>query len=384
MKNFMEMTVASHAEACSTGAQNIEASEKMTASSGMVTRADSSLLHEHRQELVLELRLQHGALREARAQLADVRLHRRPRVLGARAGSGPMVSSAPVHRLPRQAARPMRTRTAATLGRALRGLRKSRQIPKFAFIKAQSGQHGLHAATLPACRRSRSRLVLARPTSLLYHCLNGRQGSEAPMKILQTKTAPNPRRVRIFLAEKGHRGALEELDLMQGALKTPEFTKLNRFQRVPVLVLDDGTAIAETMAICRYFEETKPGAGPVRQGRQAARARRDVEPAHGAGAAVQRGPGVPTPASGRGAARGAAGGRLGRGQQAAGRRKSCSSWTRSWASGASSPAMTIRSPILRRWWPSISREPARIQRPRALKNLARWHEEVSARPSAKA
>ena len=78
------------------------------------------------------------------------------------------------------------------------------------------------------------------------------------MKILQTKTAPNPRRVRIFLAEKGIEVPFEELDLMQGALKTPEFTKLNRFQRVPVLILDDGTAIAETMAICRYFEETKP------------------------------------------------------------------------------------------------------------------------------
>jgi glutathione S-transferase len=78
------------------------------------------------------------------------------------------------------------------------------------------------------------------------------------MKILQTKTAPNPRRVRVFLAEKGIEVPYEELDLMQGALKTAEFTNLNRFQRVPVLVLDDGTAIAETMAICRYFEETKP------------------------------------------------------------------------------------------------------------------------------
>jgi glutathione S-transferase len=78
------------------------------------------------------------------------------------------------------------------------------------------------------------------------------------MKILQTKTAPNPRRVRVFLAEKGVEVPYEELDLMQGALKTPEFTRLNPFQRVPVLVLDDGTAISETMAICRYFEETKP------------------------------------------------------------------------------------------------------------------------------
>jgi glutathione S-transferase len=78
------------------------------------------------------------------------------------------------------------------------------------------------------------------------------------MKILQTQTAPNPRRVRIFLAEKGIAVPYEELDLMKGALKTPEFSKLNPLQRVPVLILDDGTAIAETMAICRYFEETQP------------------------------------------------------------------------------------------------------------------------------
>jgi glutathione S-transferase len=78
------------------------------------------------------------------------------------------------------------------------------------------------------------------------------------MKILQTRTAPNPRRVRIFLAEKGIEVPYEELDLMKGALKSPEFTQINWFQRVPVLVLDDGTAIAETMAICRYFEETQP------------------------------------------------------------------------------------------------------------------------------
>lgn len=77
-------------------------------------------------------------------------------------------------------------------------------------------------------------------------------------KILETKTAPNPRRVRIFLAEKGIEVPYENLDLMKGALKTPEFTKINPFQRVPVLILDDGTAIAETMAICRYAEEIKP------------------------------------------------------------------------------------------------------------------------------
>lgn len=78
------------------------------------------------------------------------------------------------------------------------------------------------------------------------------------MKIIETKQAPNPRRVRIFLAEKGITIPYEEVDLMKGALKTPDFTKLNPTQRVPVLVLDDGTAISETVAICRYFEELKP------------------------------------------------------------------------------------------------------------------------------
>src|SRR5262245_2104414 len=81
------------------------------------------------------------------------------------------------------------------------------------------------------------------------------------MKILQTRQAPNPRRVRIFLAEKGVAVPYEELDLMKGALKTPEITERNWFQRVPVLILDDGTAIAETIAICRYFEEVEPEPG---------------------------------------------------------------------------------------------------------------------------
>jgi glutathione S-transferase len=78
------------------------------------------------------------------------------------------------------------------------------------------------------------------------------------MKIYETRTAPNPRRVRMFLAEKGVSVAYEQVDLLKGELRTPEFTKINRFQKVPVLVLDDGTAISETMAICRYFEELNP------------------------------------------------------------------------------------------------------------------------------
>jgi glutathione S-transferase len=88
------------------------------------------------------------------------------------------------------------------------------------------------------------------------------------MKILETRLAPNPRRVRIFLAEKGIEVPFEQVDLMKGDLKTDAFTKLNRLQRVPVMVLDDGTSICESIAICRYFEELQPnpalfGTGPL-------------------------------------------------------------------------------------------------------------------------
>lgn len=87
------------------------------------------------------------------------------------------------------------------------------------------------------------------------------------MKIFETRSAPNPRRVRIFLAEKGLEVDFEEVDLMSGALRTAGFTAINPLQRVPVLMLDDGTAIAESVAICRYFEELQPepalfGRGP--------------------------------------------------------------------------------------------------------------------------
>jgi glutathione S-transferase len=78
------------------------------------------------------------------------------------------------------------------------------------------------------------------------------------MRIIETRGAPNPRRVRIFLAEKQISPPFEEVDLMAGALRTPEFSAINPMQRVPVLILDDGIAISETVAICRYFEELQP------------------------------------------------------------------------------------------------------------------------------
>jgi glutathione S-transferase len=78
------------------------------------------------------------------------------------------------------------------------------------------------------------------------------------MKLYDGGRAPNPRRVRVFLAEKGIEVPLEPVDL--GALqhKSASFARINPLQRVPVLLLDDGTTIAESVAICRYFEELCP------------------------------------------------------------------------------------------------------------------------------
>src|SRR3954465_14130416 len=78
------------------------------------------------------------------------------------------------------------------------------------------------------------------------------------MKLYNTRVAPNPRRVRIFLAEKGVSVPMVEVDLGKMEHKTPDYVAVNPLQRTPALVLDDGTVISESIAICRYFEELHP------------------------------------------------------------------------------------------------------------------------------
>ena len=70
--------------------------------------------------------------------------------------------------------------------------------------------------------------------------------------------APNPRRVRIFLAEKGLEVPEIRIGMMQGGHKSPEHLARNSLGQVPVLELDDGATISETIAICRYFEVLHP------------------------------------------------------------------------------------------------------------------------------
>jgi len=78
------------------------------------------------------------------------------------------------------------------------------------------------------------------------------------MKLYDGGRAPNPRRVRIFLAEKGIKISTEQIDLGALQQRSPAYTAINPMQRVPALVLDDGTVIAESIAICRYFEALQP------------------------------------------------------------------------------------------------------------------------------
>ena len=203
------------------------------------------------------------------------------------------------------------------------------------------------------------------------------------MKILETRTAPNPRRVRIFLAEKGIEVPREEMDLMKGALKTPEFTEKNWFQRVPVLLLDDGTAISETIAICRYFEETRPdpalfGTGALGRAKvemwnrrmelglffSVAQAFRHLHPAM---AHLE----VPQVSAWGEANKPRALDILGfMDRELAGRRH---------IAGDAFSIADITALVAVDFM-----KPARIQRPAELKNLERWYAEVSSRPSVKA
>lgn len=69
---------------------------------------------------------------------------------------------------------------------------------------------------------------------------------------------PNPRLVRLFMAEKGIEVESEQIDIMAGENRKSPYLDINPSGQMPCLVLDDGTALAETIAICEYLEETNP------------------------------------------------------------------------------------------------------------------------------
>lgn len=78
------------------------------------------------------------------------------------------------------------------------------------------------------------------------------------MKLYDTPLAPNPRRVRVFLAEKGIDIPKVAIDLGKMEQKSESYSAVNPRQRTPALELDDGTVITESVAICRYIEALHP------------------------------------------------------------------------------------------------------------------------------
>ena len=78
------------------------------------------------------------------------------------------------------------------------------------------------------------------------------------MKLYDFALAPNPRRVRMFLSEKGIEVPSVQINTRSQEQFSDEFQKINPRATVPALVLDDGTVLTESISICRYFEAMHP------------------------------------------------------------------------------------------------------------------------------
>src|SRR6201999_1419491 len=86
----------------------------------------------------------------------------------------------------------------------------------------------------------------------------GHPAEDAPMK-LYTSVGPNPRVVKMFLAEKGLDVERVEVDLRAGENRRPPYSaEINRAGQLPTLELDEGARLCEVTAICEYVEETHP------------------------------------------------------------------------------------------------------------------------------
>ena len=92
------------------------------------------------------------------------------------------------------------------------------------------------------------------------------------MKVYDFVGAPNPKKLRVYLAEKGISVPMQQVHIVVGENRTPEFLKKNPLGGLPVLELDDGSCLTESLAIIEYFEELHPkppmiGTNPLERGR---------------------------------------------------------------------------------------------------------------------
>jgi glutathione S-transferase len=78
------------------------------------------------------------------------------------------------------------------------------------------------------------------------------------MKIYDFAGAPNPKKLRAYLAEKGLAVPIEPVDVLGGQNRAPEFLAKNPLGGLPVLELDDGSHLTESLAIIEFFEEQHP------------------------------------------------------------------------------------------------------------------------------
>jgi glutathione S-transferase len=78
------------------------------------------------------------------------------------------------------------------------------------------------------------------------------------MKVYDFAGAPNPKKLRVYLAEKGLQVPMESIDILSGKNRSPEFLAKNPLGGLPVLELDDGSCLTESLAIMEYFEDLHP------------------------------------------------------------------------------------------------------------------------------
>ncbi len=211
------------------------------------------------------------------------------------------------------------------------------------------------------------------------------------MKLYDSEQAPNPRRVRIFMAEKGISCETEQLNIVLGENLSDDFLAVNPRGLLPTLVLDDGTVLDESVAICRYLEETHPepalmGADALSKAQIEARQRHmEFDGLFSAAEAFRN-------AYPRFAKRGL-GGNVGtveaipalveRGKASILRFYNRLNEDLGQSRYVADDAFTIAD-ITALCAVDFASMAARVPVPESCENLARWHAEVSARPSARA
>ena len=211
------------------------------------------------------------------------------------------------------------------------------------------------------------------------------------MKLYDSEQAPNPRRVRIFMAEKGISCETEQVNIVLGENLSDDFLAVNPRGVLPTLVLDDGTVLDESVAICRYLEETHPepalmGADALSKAQIEARQRHmEFDGLFSAAEAFRN-------AYPRFAKRGL-GGNVGpvdaipalveRGQASVLRFYNRLNEDLGQSRYVAGDAFTIAD-ITALCAVDFASMAARVPVPESCENLARWHAEVSARPSARA